>query len=138
MLERIINSGTQVLLQRTMDVSSLRNEVLADNIANIDTPGFKRKEVIFEDKLRNAMAGKTNEGHLNLTNPRHIQIQNDDFLVEPEIRTMNDLSYRNDGNNVDIDVETARMTKNKLFYDALGQSMSYELKLLRLAITGRS
>lgn len=137
MLERILNSGTQMLLQRSLDVASLRNEVIANNIANVDTPGFKRNEVIFEDKIRSAMAGYNDNGKLKITNSRHIQIQSDTSPVEPEIRTMNDLSYRNDGNNVDIDVETAKMSKNKVFYDALGQSMGSELKLLRVAITGR-
>jgi flagellar basal-body rod protein FlgB len=137
LLERILNSGTQMLLQRSMDVSSLRNEVIANNMANVDTPGFKRNEVIFEDKIKSAMAGSNNDCKLNITNSRHIQIQADSSQVDPEIRTMNDLTYRNDGNNVDIDVETAKMTKNKLYYDALGQSMSNELKMLRIAFTGR-
>lgn len=141
LLERILNSGAQTLLNRSMDAASLRNEVIANNIANVDTPGFKRSEVIFEDKIRNAMNSNTNistdSGKLKLTNSRHIQIQDDSLNLQPEVRTLDDLSYRNDGNNVDIDVETAKMTKNKVLYDALGQSMSEELKLLRLAITGR-
>lgn len=137
MLERILNSGTQMLLQRSLDVSGLRNEVIANNMANVDTPGFKRNEVIFEDKIRSAMADNKNYEKLRITNSRHIQIQGESSPIEPEIKTMDDLSYRNDGNNVDIDVETSKMTKNKVFYDALGQSMSSELKLLRVAITGR-
>lgn len=138
MLERILNSGTQLLLNRGLDAASLRNEVFADNIANVDTPGFKRSEVIFEDKIRNAMEYNADNSKLNLTNGRHIQIQdNNSPDLQPEISAMNDLTYRNDGNNVDVDVETAKMTKNNILYDALGQSMSNELTLLRLAITGR-
>jgi flagellar basal-body rod protein FlgB len=124
-----------MLLQKSLDVASLRNEVLADNIANVNTPGFKRKEVIFEDKIRNAMAG--NNSKLNLTDDRHIQAQDNNAQLEPEIKKMDDLSYRNDENNVDIDVESAKMAKNIVLYDFLGQSMSNELKLLRIAITGR-
>ncbi|HBQ86198.1 MAG TPA: flagellar basal body rod protein FlgB [Syntrophomonas sp.] len=135
MLDKLLNSGTQMLLQKSLDVASLRNEVLADNIANVNTPGFKRKEVIFEDKIRNAMAG--NNSKLNLTDDRHIQAQDNNAQLEPEIKKMDDLSYRNDENNVDIDVESAKMAKNIVLYDFLGQSMSNELKLLRIAITGR-
>jgi len=135
LLDKLLNSGTQMLLQKSLDVASLRNEVLADNIANVNTPGFKRKEVIFEDKIRNAMAG--NNSKLNLTDDRHIQAQDNNAQLEPEIKKMDDLSYRNDENNVDIDVESAKMAKNIVLYDFLGQSMSNELKLLRIAITGR-
>lgn len=137
LLDKLLNNGTQMLLQRSLDVASLRNEVTADNIANVNTPGFKRKEVIFEDKIRNAMAGNNNYSKLSLTNDRHIQIQDNNVQLGPEIKTMDDLSYRNDGNNVDIDVESAKMAKNIVLYDFLGQSMSNELKLLRIAITGR-
>lgn len=137
LLDKLLNNGTQILLQRSLDVASLRNEVTADNIANVDTPGFKRKEVIFEDKIRNAMADNSNYSKLNLTSERHIQIQDNNSQLGPEIKTMDDLSYRNDGNNVDIDVESAKMAKNIVLYDFLGQSMSNELKLLRIAITGR-
>jgi flagellar basal-body rod protein FlgB len=56
----------------------------------------------------------------------------------PEVYQVNDLSYRNDNNNVDIDVEIAKMSKNYLFYNALTSSMNQEIRLLRLAITGRS
>lgn len=136
MLERILNSGTQQLLNRALDTASLRNDVIANNIANVDTPKFKRSEVIFEDKLKKAL-NYTNYGKLNLTNSRHIQINQATMDLQPEVRVMDDLTYRNDGNNVDIDVETAKMAKNKLFYDAVGQSMSNEIRLLRLAITGR-
>jgi flagellar basal-body rod protein FlgB len=122
-----------------MDVASLRNDVIANNIANIDTPKFKRREVIFEDKIKKVLESKTNYAKLNTTNARHFQISEIADLsgVEPKIKVMNNLSYRNDENNVDIDTETAEMTKNSIYYDSLSQSMSNEISLLRLAITGR-
>lgn len=74
-----------------------------------------------------------------MTHPRHIQIGEGRSLdnFEPEVRLLDDLSFRNDENNVDIDVEMAKMSKNKIHYDSLGQSMNNEFQLLRLAITGR-
>lgn len=139
MLESILNSRTQVLLKKSMDVASLRNDVIANNIANIDTPKFKRREVIFEDKIQKVLESKTNYAKLNTTNARHFQIDGNGDLsgVEPEVKVMDDLSYRNDENNVDIDTETAKMTKNSIFYDSVSESMSNEIRLLRLAITGR-
>ncbi|MGI5920207.1 MAG: flagellar basal body rod protein FlgB [Syntrophomonadaceae bacterium] len=141
MLEGILNSRTQVLLKKSLDVASLRNDVIANNIANIDTPNYKRREVIFEEKVQKVLENATNYVKLNTTDARHMNIlekSGDDLLkVTPEVRIMNNLSYRNDENNVDIDTETAAMTKNSLYYDSLSQSISHEIRLLRLAITGR-
>lgn len=139
MLEKILNSKTQTLINKAMDASSLKNDVIANNIANVDTPKFKRSEVIFEEKIKKVLDNQTNYAKLNLTNNRHIQINETENYqdIQPEIRNMEDLSYRNDQNNVDVDVEMAKMTKNKIYYDSVSQSMSNEIRLLRLAITGR-
>lgn len=139
MLESIFNSRTQSLLNKSLDVSSLRNEVIANNIANVGTPDFKRSEVLFEDKIKKVLESQTNYAKLNTTNSRHIQIIPNNNLqdVEPEVTTLNDLSYRNDKNNVDIDVENAKMAKNSIWYDTLSRCMGDEISILRLAITGR-
>jgi len=122
-----------------MDTACLRNTVIADNIANADTPGFKRSRVIFEENVKEALEKQTNDTRLKVTNFRHIQIGNKTSIenIKPELKVIEDLSFRNDGNNVDIDVEMAEMSKNKIYYDALGQCMSNEIRLLRTAITGR-
>ncbi len=49
MFDKIFNSPTQTMLNQALDGSALRNQVLANNIANVDTPGFKRSEVLFEE-----------------------------------------------------------------------------------------
>jgi len=137
MLEKIFTSPTQYLLNKGLDAASVRNKVIADNIANVDTPKFKRHEVIFEENIKKVLEKNNINGKLRTSDSRHMQIKEKDTQIEPEIRTLKDLSYRNDENNVDIDVETAKMAKNKIYYDALGQSMSNEIRLLRMAITGR-
>lgn len=144
MLEKIFNSKTNLLLNKAMDAASLRNDVIANNIANVDTPGFKRTEVVFEENMKKLMNNdnEPDSAKLNVTNSKHIQIirENEGKNMEdfqPETRVLKELSFRNDENNVDIDTEMAKSTKNKINYDALGQSMSYEISLLRMAITGR-
>lgn len=141
MLEKIFSSPIQTMLNKSMDAAWLRNKVIADNMTNIDTPGFKRSEVIFEEKLQKVLYNSTKHAKLKRTDSRHIHKEEKDFddieNIKPEIRTINNLSYRNDENNVDIDVEAAKMTKNKLYYDSLAQGMSNEIRLLRMAITGR-
>lgn len=140
MLEKIFSSSTIPLINRAMDIATERDTIIADNIANDDTPNFKRRELVFEEKLKKVLDCQTNRGKLNISNPRHIQIGGITGWqdLQPEIIQVNDESYRNDGNNVDVDVELAKRTKNELFYNTMAQSMSHEIKLLRLAITGRS
>lgn len=138
LLNDVFNSGTQSLLNRAMDITWRAKEVTADNIANVDTPGFKRSEVLFQKNLQQALSLGSPKS-LTTTHARHIQGQafrmrgGNNIIIDH----ITDSAYRNDGNNVDIDMEMAGLTKNNLFYDALSQSMSNEIRLLRLAITGR-
>ncbi len=141
MLEKLLNSRSQVILNKAMDASTIRHEVIANNMANVDTPGFKRSEVLFEEQMKKVLGGNLpTNNRLKCTDTRHIQLDKENIDIErvqPEIRKLEDLSYRNDGNNVDVDVETANMNKNKIYYDSVSQSMSNEIRLLRMAIIGR-
>lgn len=138
MFDKIFNSPTQNLLSNALDGAALRNKVIANNIANVDTPNFKRSEVLFEDQLRQLMLEPPKASRLKVTHPRHIQVTRKQTSFRPEVFEVNDLSYRNDNNNVDIEMETAKLSKNDIYYDALSSSMTQEIRLLRLAITGRS
>ena len=139
MIEKIFSSPTNQILVLGMNAASLRNEVIANNMANSDTPGFKRSEVDFENRLLKALEKKPQPKLLTLTNPRHMQIKIENSLdgFQPKVRVITDTSFRNDGNNVDLDIEMANNTKNSLTYDAINRSMSNEIGMLRLAITGR-
>lgn len=104
------------LLEKALDASLLKNETIADNIANVDTPGYKRKDVRFEEFLRNA--------------------QNTDS-IEPEVVTEYDsLNYRKDGNNVDIDAEMAEMAKNTIRYNVLISRMNGKFRDMRTVMKG--
>lgn len=138
MFDKILQSPTHQLLSYAMDGAALRNRGIADNIANVDTPNFKRSEVLFEDQLRQLLQEPRKTTPLKVTNPRHIQVARKPASFSPEIYQVDDLSYRNDKNNVDIDTEIAKMSKNSIYYDALSTSLTQEIRLLRLAITGRS
>ena len=115
------------VLGKAADVSWTRNDILANNIANADTPGFKRKDVQFETYLKNAVAGTDS---LNET------VANID-LNELNCTTYTDqanLSYRYDGNNVDINTENVELAKNQLKYYTLMNSMSQEFSRLKSAL----
>ena len=128
-----IFSGTGIL-EKALNAAWARNEAISRNIANADTPGYKRDTVDFEDFLGEAIENKTLKGRI--TDPKHIPIGSSG-TGNPEIVINKDnssLSTRLDGNNVDIDNEMALMAKNSLIYNTLIQRLSGEFRKLRTAI----
>src|SRR3954470_10308534 len=95
--------NTQLALERAISGASMRQEVLANNLANAETPGFQRSDVDFHTTLSQAM--KTDSP---------TAIESASFSPQTESKTM-----RADGNGVDVDVESADMAKNGLEYEAL-------------------
>lgn len=115
------------VLDKAADASWTRNDVLANNIANADTPGYKRKDVQFETYLANAVAG---------TDTLDETVANID-LSTLEATTYTEqmgLSYRMDGNNVDISTENVELAKNQLKYYTLMSSISDEFSRLKVAL----
>ncbi|MDI9513541.1 MAG: flagellar basal body rod protein FlgB [Clostridiaceae bacterium] len=113
-------------LQKALDASWLRNEVISNNIANVDTPGYKRKTVKFEEFLSSEMkTGKISKGQTRL--------KSSDIMVSHDYST---LSYRSDGNNVDIENEMAELATNSLRYNTLIQKMNGDFQNLRKVIRG--
>jgi flagellar basal-body rod protein FlgB len=107
-------------LARLLDVTSLRHEVIAQNVANVNTPGFRRQDVQFEEFLSAALgAGK------------------DAAQATPKVVTDMAAVARNDGNSVDIDMEMGTLTKNSLLYKTYAQILVVQLAQMRSAISGR-
>ncbi len=124
------------VLERSLDTSALRQKVIANNIANADTPFFKRSEVDFENVLKDAMS-ETKFAGLR-TNSKHIPIGRGVVRdVMPEVIVDDKTLIKNNKNNVDIDLEMAQMSKNAMRYNVLVERMSKEFKGLRTAIEGR-
>ena len=104
----------------------VRNDVIQHNIANVDTPGFKKKAVEFEKAFADAIDGSKRTQKADLTK------------AIPKIRvTHQNYSYRLDGNNVDIDVEMAELYKNNVKYDVLSNSVINNYRKINLVATGR-
>jgi flagellar basal-body rod protein FlgB len=118
-------------LSFALDGLSLRQRVTANNIANVDTPGYKAQQVSFEAQLQHALAGDTAaELPLQTTDPGHLG--GSDLSSSPLVaveRRNSDL--RNDGNNVDIDLETTTLAETALRYQALTQLAWQKLSLLK-------
>lgn len=122
-------------MEKALDAAVLRQRVIANNVANADTPGFKRSDVRFESLLRAELEGR---GGLvgRRTDPRHIPIGSVG-LPEPEVVTDRRTVMNNNLNNVDIDAEMSALAANQLRYNVLVQQVSHEIRLLRTAIGGR-
>ena len=109
------------ILDKAADAANLRNELLTNNIANVSTPNYKRKDLDFESVLQGELAGEK-----NLIKAVKKANQNLETL-EAQVYTDNaSLSYRLDGNNVDINTEEARLAENQIKYQALVDLMNQE------------
>ncbi|HEU4964237.1 MAG TPA: flagellar basal body rod protein FlgB [Bacilli bacterium] len=129
-----MNNQAVNLLERSIDAAGLRQKVLANNIANIDTPGFKRSDVSFAQQLQEALSGQSLAGRRTLAG--HIPIGVDKLEnVKPEVYQETSTSMRMDGNNVDIDSEMTNLATNQLQYNALIQQINYSFGLMKYAIS---
>ncbi|MDH4128068.1 MAG: flagellar basal body rod protein FlgB [Spirochaetota bacterium] len=128
---------TQDLLNRAMTAESMRWSVINNNIANADTPNFKRSEVVFESELQRALK---NENHYQIeakrTNPMHIPFNKPKNyqMVTPKVRLEFDSSYRNDKNNIDIDKEMVDAAKTTLRYNAFASMMGRNFKKISILL----
>ena len=128
MLDRIFGGDAFVAQTRALDASSLRQELIANNLANVNTPGFKRQDVAFEAKLSHALSERRLRGSAAV-NPVD--------SVRPEIITQSSTSQRVDGNNVDMESENVNSAINTLRYEALSQMVGGYFGGLKAAISGR-
>lgn len=122
-------------LRSGLRATSLRNEIIANNIANADTPGFKVSEVRFEDILASALSSGDLE--LKTTRPGHLRRRGAAAaMVDPVIAVSEDASYRLDENNVDIEAQMVALSRNSLQYYTLVSKVNAEFAKLNMAITG--
>ncbi len=108
------------LLARVLDTAAARHKVIAHNVANVNTPGFQRLELTFEDELAKVLAAG-----------------GDPSTVQPKVAVDEQAEPRADGNTVDIDREMNDLSKNSLLYQAASTILASRLGTLRSAITGR-
>jgi flagellar basal-body rod protein FlgB len=109
-----------------------RQKVISSNIANINTPNYKTKELSFENEL-NSMTN--NSLQLKQTNLKHISMTNGNLNnINPKLVEVQGLQEQNDGNNVNLDTQMSEMSKNKILYDAIQSSIKRDSKLFRSVI----
>ena len=119
------------LLKSAADASWTREEVLTNNIANVDTPNYKRQDVEFSSYLDNALQSS---GKNSASLKQRVNNVNYNDLA---IRTYTDnstLSYRTDGNNVDLSTENVELASEQINYNALIDSMNNEFSRFKAVL----
>jgi flagellar basal-body rod protein FlgB len=126
MIDPIFQSDNYLLARKLLDASVLRQEAIASNIANAETPGYRRLDVAsdFAAQLR----AKLEAGTL---------AQSNDSLAPALIEDPHARSLRPDGNTVEIEKELLEMNRNTVAHDFLTELVTRNIKQMRLAITGR-
>jgi flagellar basal-body rod protein FlgB len=125
------------ILTREMDVSVLRRDVIANNVANADTPNFKRSVVNFESQLKRALDSETAERFPQyLTDRRHIVFDKPmDWRDVSPRRVLDYLTEaKNNGNNVDIEEEGMESLNNQLLYTTLAEVVSSEFARVNIVL----
>jgi flagellar basal-body rod protein FlgB len=123
------------LLELSLDFRAHRNNLLAGNIANIETPGYKAKDLVFEKALGNALKAQE-PGPMVTTHPRHMDGRNATPLerVQPQAILSANPVGSVDGNSVDLEREMAKLAENQINYQALAQMISHKFLQLRTVI----
>lgn len=124
-------SNTFSTLENALNYSSTRQKVIANNIANVDTPNYKAQDVSFKNVLQDSIDSiKTNR-----TDPRHFDLSDDSTDSNVTI-TQNNGSYNNNGNSVDIDNEMSNLASNQIFYESLIELEKGKLSSLLNVVKG--
>lgn len=114
------------VLDKAADASWIRNDCINNNLANVNTPGYKREDVDFKAQLKEAMSGF----HFMTTDEKVHALKNKDLRPKSYI-DYGGYSYRKDENNVDIDVENAYLAENQIYYNGLITAITTEFSDLR-------
>ncbi len=128
-------SSVTGLLFKHLNFRGERQKVISSNIANINTPKYKTKDLVFSSELQKAkqpvlQMARTSTGHFT-----NIDISNKQAYSVVEVKG---LEEQNDGNNVSLDSQMSEMAKNKLMFDALQSSIKKDSRLFKSVIESSS
>ena len=126
-------SGTIHTLGNSLAYATAKNQTISNNIANIDTPEYKAKDVVFKHMMNDVLERSSKATR---THPKHVPFSDDtkhqSFQTIDKTNTM----YNHNGNNVDIDSEMAALAKNQIYYQALVDRLNGKFNSLQTVIRG--
>ncbi len=140
MIPGLFNDVTYRAIRIALNGLSARQETIANNLANVDTPEFRASQVTFESNLRQALASDERRSfatRLVTTNAKHIPgaLATNLDRVQPAVTQAHNTALRNDGNDVDIDQQMADLAETQIRYYSLINTVNSRLHGLRSAIT---
>ena len=131
-------SKTFPILEKSLYYRQIRADLISSNIANADTPFYKPRDIRFEEALEEETKRLYNENSKKLelakTSPLHLEPKEIDDNFKPIVFFRDGHLERNDGNSVDIDVETTEMAKNTIAYNATIAAIKKEIQIFNAAI----
>ena len=139
MTDSITNDRAIRAAAAALDGLSRQQELVGQNLANVDTPGYRAQSAEFQTARRRALQDEARPGlraaALEVTQPGHLAVQDRPDGIRLGFRQGG--SLRADGNNVDIDVELSQMAETGIQYQAITQLVSKKLILLKNLVSGR-
>jgi len=126
------------ILERSLDAAALRHRMIANNIANIDTPQYKSKQVVFEQLLQQELGGTPGGQRLAAyrTHERHLPFPMSNGYAQPQIVSNPNQIVQSNGNNVDLEFEMNELAKNQIWYNGLTQLTAGSFQKLKTVIQG--
>ena len=116
MFDNLLNSTSIQIIKKLQDYVVVKQKVIANNIANVETPGFKAKDVNFKEEFSSALK----KGDFSVA-----------MQVKPTVYVRNDLSLRNDGNNVDLEKEMIELQKNRMKFEVYTEILKNRYRRVR-------
>ncbi|WP_331774312.1 flagellar basal body rod protein FlgB [Sulfurospirillum sp. 1612] len=131
------------LMEQGLNARALRQEMIAGNIANIDTPNYKARDIDFEASLAHSaqkLYGAHQVAQLKMaqTNQKHLSGYHDSDISKPTIYLRDGHTQRNDGNTVDLDIETTELGKNNMMFNALSAALKKDSTIFKSVIEASS
>lgn len=124
--------GTFLSLEKSLDYATLKNRTISNNIANVDTPNYKAKDVDFKEILSSKL---TTSIQAKRTHIKHMPFSND-VNLSYQIKNRTNTFYNHNGNNVDIDKEMAELAKNQIYYQSLIDRVNGKFRNIQTVIKG--
>lgn len=130
----MFDNPLMIALSRQLDSAALTQRVIANNVANVNTPGFKKSYVSFGEELKRALDNKAPA--MATSHPRHMGGPSDISEIAPRVEQERSTTMRYGQNNVDIDQEMVNLAANTILYDFSANALSGKLGLLGYVIRG--
>ncbi len=124
---------TYDVLSKALDVSARRHTLIAGNISNMDTIGYKPNDLDFKDTLKAAIESETDDGELNRTNPKHLD-DNNTFDIDNHVG-ISEYVHRFNLDSVNIDTEMTNLLENNIKFRTATEIMMRKMSLLKMSIT---